>query len=52
MPCEICGTNVVRSYSHSRNAYHRKLLFDKMREKKKKAIALYGYYKWFEEIET
>ena len=48
MPCEICGNNAVRNYTHSRHPYHRKMLFAKMLEQKKKAIALYGYFKWIE----
>ena len=35
MPCEICKTNVVRSYTHSRNTYHLKELKKKFMEYKK-----------------
>lgn len=44
--CEICGSYGVRSYTHSRNAHHRKLLFARMRQRKNQSIALYGYYYW------
>ena len=33
--CEICKTNQLRTYLHSRSGIHKKKLFDRMRIKKK-----------------
>ncbi|MEY3393469.1 MAG: hypothetical protein RL498_389 [Pseudomonadota bacterium] len=46
MPCELCRNNMARTYSHSRTPTHKKMLFAKLLEKKKKAIEKYGYFKW------
>lgn len=44
MPCELCGTNVVRNHTHSRTAQHRKLLFDKFKKMKAISISKYGIF--------
>ena len=45
MACELCGSG-NRSYSHSRTGYHKRLLFKRMKEKKQRAIELYGWFKY------
>jgi hypothetical protein len=48
MPCEICGTNANRNYTHSRHPYHKKMLMIKMKKIKEESIKKYGYFKWIE----
>jgi hypothetical protein len=45
MPCELCGSG-NRSYTHSKSSYHKKKLFQIMKEKKQRAIDKYGYFKY------
>lgn len=44
MPCEICKSNVHRSYTHSRTSFHRKILFKLMKKKKEESIEKYGIF--------
>ena len=37
--CDICNNETPRTYSHSRNKYHKKKLFEIMKERKNN-----GYY--------
>jgi len=41
--CEICKTNVPRTYFHSRSRIHKKKLFDRMRIKEKENY----YFKYY-----
>ena len=45
MTCELCKSG-VRSYSHSKSSYHKKLLFKRMKEKKRIAIETHGFFKY------
>lgn len=38
-PCLLCNNGKLRTYTHSRNKYHKKKLFEIMKERKNN-----GYY--------
>jgi len=44
--CDLCGNSFNRSYTHSRTSHHRKLLFKKMKELKRKSMEKYGIFIW------